>query len=146
MKPFWVFVFRNFFNRLPQEVLESAVIDGASDAQILFKIVAPLSLPVVATAGLFISVAYWNDWWHGVMLLDFADFHPLPVIILRMLNSLQSLAEAMAQPGVEAHLGEMPTHSIRMATTAITIGPILLVYPFVQRYFIRGLTLGAVKG
>ena len=148
MNPWWIFILRNYFNSLPLEVLESARIDGASDIQILARIVLPLSTPVLATAGLFVSVAYWNDWWHGVMLLDFADFRPLQVIILRVINSIQAIRAAMAVPGtmMSIDMSQIPDLSIRMAIVVITIGPIILVYPFVQRYFIQGLTLGAIKG
>ena len=113
---------------------------------ILFRIVLPLSMPVLATVGLFMAVAYWNDWFLGVMLLDFASFRPLSIIILRMVNNAQAITEAMKQPGVSVNLAGLPTLAIRMATAAITIGPIILVYPFVQRYFVKGLTLGAIKG
>jgi putative aldouronate transport system permease protein len=146
VQPFWVFVLRNFFAALPAEITESAYIDGASDATILFRIVLPLSKPALATVGLFMAVAYWNDWFLALMLLDFAEFKPLSVIILKMINNLQSIQAAMKYPGVSVSLNEMPTLSIRMATACITIGPIILAYPFVQRYFVRGLTLGAIKG
>ncbi|NLG27781.1 MAG: carbohydrate ABC transporter permease [Chloroflexi bacterium] len=146
VQAFWVFVMRNFFASLPEEILESARIDGASDATILTRIVLPLSLPVMATVALFIGVMYWNDYFLGVMLLDFSPSRPLSVVILRMMTSLQSLQEAMRQPGVVISLNTLPSYSARMATAAITIGPIILAYPFVQRYFIRGLTIGAVKG
>ena len=148
MSPWWVFVLRNYFNGLPSEVMESARIDGASDVQILTRIVLPLSTPVLATVSLFVAVAYWNDWWHGVMLLDFADFRPLQVIILRIINNIRAIREAMAVPGstITIDMSQVPALSIRMAIVVVTIGPIILVYPFVQRYFIRGLTLGAIKG
>ena len=146
VQPFWVFVLRNFFASLPTEILESAYIDGASDADVFFKIVLPLSTPVLATVGLFMAVAYWNDWFLGVMLLDFASFRPLSIIILRMVNNAQAIADAMKQPGFAPNLASLPTLSIRMATATVTIGPIILVYPFVQRYFVKGLTLGAIKG
>jgi putative aldouronate transport system permease protein len=148
MNPWWIFILRNFFNSLPAEVMESARIDGASDLQVLISIVLPLSTPVLATAGLFVSVAYWNDWWHGVMLLDFADFRPLQVIILRIINNIRAIREAMSVPGatMSIDMSQIPALSIRMAIVVITIGPIILVYPFVQRYFIQGLTLGAIKG
>jgi putative aldouronate transport system permease protein len=146
VQPFWVFVLRNFFSTLPTEILESAYIDGANDARILFDIVLPLSTPVLATVGLFMAVAYWNDWFLGVMLLDFAPFRPLSVIILKMVSNIQAIQQAMKQPGVNILLGNIPDLGIRMATAAITIGPIILVYPFVQRYFVRGLTMGAIKG
>ncbi|MEZ4726341.1 MAG: carbohydrate ABC transporter permease [Caldilineaceae bacterium] len=146
VQPFWVFVLRNFFAALPNEIMESAYIDGASDATILFRIVLPLSKPALATVGLFMAVAYWNDWFLALMLLDFAEFKPLSLIILKMINNLQSIQAAMKYPGVNINLADMPTLSIRMATAVITIGPIILAYPFVQRYFVQGLTLGAVKG
>ena len=146
VQPFWVFVLRNFFAALPAELMESAYIDGASDATILFKIVLPLSKPALATVGLFIAVAYWNDWFLALMLLDFANFSPLSLIILKMVNNLQSIQDAMKYPGVNINLGEIPTLGVRMATACITIGPIILAYPFVQRYFVQGLTMGAVKG
>jgi len=148
MNPWWIFILRNYFNSLPAEMLESSRIDGASDLQILARIVLPLSTPVLATTGLFVSVAYWNDWWHGVMLLDFADFRPLQVIILRVVNNIQAIRSAMSVPGttISIDMSQIPDLSIRMAIVVITIGPIIFVYPFVQRYFIQGLTLGAIKG
>ena len=146
IQPFWIFVMRNFFAALPTEIMESAYLDGANDATILFRIVLPLSKPVLATVGLFMAVAYWNDWFLGVMLLDFAPFRPLSVIILRMVNNVQAIATAASFPGVSIKLDAIPTLSFRMATACIIIGPIILVYPFVQRYFVQGLTMGAVKG
>lgn len=146
IQPFWIFVMRNFFAALPTEIMESAYLDGANDATILFRIVLPLSKPVLATVGLFMAVAYWNDWFLGVMLLDFAPFRPLSVIILRMVNNVQAIATAASFPGVSIKLDAIPTLSFRMATACIIIGPIILAYPFVQRYFVQGLTMGAVKG
>jgi ABC-type glycerol-3-phosphate transport system permease component len=146
VQPFWVFVLRNFFAALPGEIIESAYIDGASDATILFQLVLPLSKPALATVGLFVAVAYWNDWFLALMLLDFATFKPLSIIILKMINNLQSIQSAMKYPGVSINLADIPTLSIRMATAVITIGPIIILYPFVQRYFVRGLTMGAIKG
>jgi len=146
VQPFWVFVLRNFFMALPNEIIESAYLDGANDTTILFRIVLPLSKPALATVGLFMAVAYWNEWFLGVMLLDFAPFRPLSVIILRMVNNVQAIQTAAQFPGVSIRLDAIPTLSFRMATAVITIGPIILAYPFVQRYFVRGLTMGAVKG
>jgi len=144
---FWVLVMRGFFEGLPHEILESSYLDGASDAQILYYIVLPLSKPVLATVGLFMAVTFWNDWFMGTMLLDFASFRPLPVIILRMINNVRSIQVATQIPGSSmAPLTEIPTFAIRMATAAITIGPIIFIVPFVQKYFVRGLTLGSIKG
>lgn len=144
---FWVLVMRGFFESLPYEFIESALLDGASDAQILYRIVLPLSKPVLATVALFMGVYYWNDWFHGVMLLDFAEFRPLSVIILNMLRNIRSIQIAMQMEGsAVASTAQLPTYAIRMATAAITIGPIIFVVPFVQKYFVRGLTLGGLKG
>ncbi len=144
---FWVLVMRGFFESLPQEIIESAVIDGASDAILLYRIVLPLSKPVLASVGLFMAIHYWNDWFHGVMLLDFARFRPLAVIILSMLRNIRSIQIAIQMQGSAAmSLNQVPTYAIRMATAAVTIGPIILIVPFVQRYFVQGLTLGGVKG
>jgi putative aldouronate transport system permease protein len=146
VQPFWVFVLRNFFTSLPEEVLESACIDGATDADILYRIVLPLSTPAIATVGLFTAVAYWNDWFLAVMLLDFAPFRPLAVIIMRMISNIAAMQTAMQQPGVMPSIDMLPSYAIRMATASITIGPIILAYPFVQRYFVKGMILGAIKG
>lgn len=149
INPWWVFILRNYFNGLPAEIMESAIIDGASDWVILSRIILPLSMPVLATTALFVAVAYWNDWWHGVILLDFADFRPLQVLILRIINSIRAIRAAMQAEGGNAlaiSTAQIPAKSIRMAIVVITIGPIVLLYPFVQRYFIKGLTVGSIKG
>lgn len=146
VNPWWVFILRNFFKELPEEIIESARMDGATDATILFRIVLPLSLPALATVGLFLAVIYWNDWWHGMMLLNFAKFRPLAVILLRMVSSIRAIEQAMRTGSAMVDVSALPTLSIRMATTVLTIGPIVLVYPFVQRFFIKGLVLGGIKG
>jgi putative aldouronate transport system permease protein len=147
INPFWILVLRNFFMSIPEELIDAAFIDGASWSQILYLIVLPLSKPAIATVALFTAVAYWNDWFLGVMLLDFAKIRPLAVIILHMLRNIRNILEAMNREGMAGvSIESIPTHAVRMATAAITIGPILLVYPFVQRYFIKGLTLGSLKG
>jgi ABC-type glycerol-3-phosphate transport system permease component len=147
INPWWIFILRNFFRGLPVEILESARIDGASDAGIFYRIVLPLSKPALATVALFTAVAYWNDWWHGVMLLTFAPFRPQAVVILAMLNNIRALTTAVQGAGAPIQfLDTIPALSIQMATAAVTIGPIIVFYPFAQRYFIQGLTVGAVKG
>lgn len=145
VNPWWVLVLRNFFSQLPKEIMESATIDGATDVQVLFRIVLPLSLPALATVGLFTAVAYWNDWFHGAMLLTMVDFRPLATLLLRMMRQIRALQEAM-RAGADVPIVDVPAMSIRMATTVITVGPIILLYPFVQRYFIKGLTLGSIRG
>jgi putative aldouronate transport system permease protein len=146
VQAYWILVMRNFFASLPHEIMESAYVDGASDLVILFRIVLPLSLPVLVTVGLFMAIGYWNDWFLPLMLIDSAPIRPLPLLVIKMLNNLRSLQEAVKQPGVIVPLSSIPTEAVRMATAVIVIGPIILLYPFVQRYFIKGLTIGSVKG
>ena len=143
---YWIMVMKNFFSSIPSEIVESAYVDGASDIVILFRIILPLSLPVLATGGLFMAIGYWNDWFLPLMLIDNAPIRPLPLLIIKILNNLSSLQEAVKIPGVIIPLSSVPTEAVRMATAMIVIGPIILLYPFLQRYFIKGLTLGAVKG
>lgn len=146
VQAYWIMIMRNFFAAIPTEILESAYVDGASDLLILFRIVLPLSLPVLATSGLFSAIAYWNDWFLPMMLIDRAPIRPLPLLIIKILNNLASLQEAVKIPGVIIPMSSVPTDAVRMATAVVVIGPIILLYPFLQRYFIKGLTLGAVKG
>jgi putative aldouronate transport system permease protein len=146
VQAYWVMVMRNFFAGLPQEILESAYVDGASDMTILFQIVLPLSLPVMATVGLFMAISYWNDWYLPLMLIDTAPIRPLPLLIIKILNNIKSIEDAVKLPGMTIPLSSIPTEAVRMATAVVVIGPIILLYPFVQRYFIKGLTLGSVKG
>jgi putative aldouronate transport system permease protein len=146
VQAYWVMVMRNFFAGLPQEIMESAYVDGASDLTILFQIVLPLSLPVLATVGLFMAIGYWNDWYLPLMLIDTAPIRPLPLLIIKILNNIKSIEDAVKLPGMTIPLSSIPTEAVRMATAVVVIGPIILLYPFVQRYFIKGLTLGSVKG
>jgi putative aldouronate transport system permease protein len=146
VQAYWIMVMRNFFASLPTEIMESAYVDGASDLVILTRIVLPLSLPVLATVGLFMAIGYWNDWFLPLMLIDRAPIRPLPLLIIKILNNLKSLEEAVKLPGVIIPLSSIPTEAVRNATAVIVIGPIILLYPFIQRYFIKGLTLGSVKG
>jgi putative aldouronate transport system permease protein len=146
VQAYWIMVMRNFFSGIPSEILESAYMDGASDLIILFKIVLPLSLPAMATVSLFMAIGYWNDWFLPLMLIDTAPIRPLPLLIIKILNNLNSLAEAVKLPGVIIPLSSIPADAVRMATAVIVIGPIILLYPFVQPFFIKGLTIGAVKG
>ncbi|WP_438351525.1 carbohydrate ABC transporter permease [Paenibacillus sp. FA6] len=142
-----VFLLRNFFQNIPEEISESAKIDGAGEYRIFFQIVAPLSKPALATVGLFISLMYWNDWWLGLMLLNKVELQPLQLL----LRTIQSNVEFLANSEMGAEIirmtgGRMPAEGLKMATCIITIGPIVFVYPFIQRYFIKGIMIGAVKG
>lgn len=142
---FYIIIMRSFISStIPDAIGESAKIDGASDFRIFVSIILPLSKPALATIGLFIALNYWNDWFHAMLFVNKANLFPLQYFLYKVLNSINFANSAVAsQGGISV---EMPKESFKLAMTVIATGPILLLYPFVQRYFIRGITIGAVKG
>ncbi|MCR4586945.1 MAG: carbohydrate ABC transporter permease [Lachnospiraceae bacterium] len=139
-----MFLMRNFFAGLPKELAESAYIDGANDLQILTRIILPVSVPGLATISLFYALSYWNQWFNAMLYIEKADFFPLQYLLMRMLRSVDSMKEMARSTGVS--MGEIPQNSLRMATTVVAIGPVVFLYPFAQKYFTSGLTVGAIKG
>lgn len=144
MSPWNVFMMRNFFNSIPAELSESAYIDGANDLTTLFKIILPVSVPGIATISLFYALMYWNQWYNAMLYIDNSNLYPLQYYVMNLTRSLDAIKEMARMTGMA--VGAMPTTSIRMATAVVTIGPIIFVYPFVQRYFTSGLMVGSVKG
>lgn len=139
-----MFLMRNFFNGIPHELAESAYMDGANDFQILWKIILPVSVPGIATLSLFYALGYWNQWFNAMLYLEDAKLFPLQYLLMRMLRNVDAMREMARTTGVS--VGDVPTNSLRMATTVVAIGPIVLLYPYVQKYFTSGLTVGAIKG
>lgn len=132
---------------LPDSVLESARIDGAGEIRIFMKIVIPLSIPVIATIGLFQTLLYWNDWYICMLYIDSPDLYNVQYTMYKVLRSIEFLtANATNVSGSSIELLKIPGETLRMAMAIIGIGPIVFAYPFFQKYFIKGLTLGAVKG
>jgi putative aldouronate transport system permease protein len=142
----YILLMRNFFMSVPDDMYESAHIDGANAYTILFRIYYPLAKPVLATVGLFISLAYWNDWWLGMMLVDKAEIQPLQLLLYSIISNIQFLKTMNNSPEMQAIWSTVPTEGLRMAMVVITIGPMILVYPFLQKYFVKGIMVGAVKG
>lgn len=141
---FNIFLMRNYFSSIPEEMHESAKIDGAGELRTLTSIILPLSVPVFASVGLFIGLAYWNDWWLGLMLIDKTELQPLQLLLRTIVSNVDYLANsAVLSTSVDQMV---PKESVKMATTIVTIGPIIFLYPFLQRYFVKGLMMGAVKG
>jgi putative aldouronate transport system permease protein len=139
---------RNFIaTAIPESVVESAKIDGAGDFLIYLRFVLPLSTAGLATIGLFTALGYWNDWFRGSLYIRTETRYPLQFYLYNLLMSAQMILE-MANLAIssDATRQKMPLESIKMATAVIVTGPILLLYPYVQRYFVSGLTIGAVKG
>jgi putative aldouronate transport system permease protein len=142
----YIFLVRNYYKSIPGEMVEAAKIDGASEYRIFFQIIFPLAKPVIATIALFISLNYWNDWWLGIMLIDDTDRQPLQLLLRTITSNLQFLSSSSNVNAVSEVMKNMPSEAIKMATCIATIGPIILVYPFVQKYFVKGIMVGAVKG
>ena len=147
VSPFNLILMRNFFWSLPGEIEESAGIDGASDLQVLWHIVLPLSKPVIATIGLFYAVAHWNDFFTGLFFLTDSSKWPLQVVMRSIIidQSMLGMGGGNA-PTNDLQRLIVSADNIRAATIIFSIIPILLAYPFLQRYFVKGIILGAVKG
>lgn len=145
MSPFNVFLMLNYFRGLPDAVMESAKIDGASEFRTFVQIVMPMSTPVIATVSLFVILQYWNDWQLSLLLLDTGHRKLFPLqYLLRQIMAQVSFTQQQTVQVVGAN--ELPQESVKMATVIVTLGPVVLVYPFIQKYFVKGITLGAVKG
>jgi putative aldouronate transport system permease protein len=146
--PFNVIIMRTFFQTtIHAALIESARIDGAGELRIFVRIVLPLSLPVLATMALFSTIHYWNDWFNALLFIRTESKYPLQFLMMRVLNDVQYLRDnAMLAAQNPELLRNLPNDSLQMAMAVIGMGPILLVYPFFQKYFVKGLTVGAVKG
>ncbi|MCU6795990.1 MULTISPECIES: carbohydrate ABC transporter permease [Paenibacillus] len=148
---FWnIVILRTNFQAMPQELYESAFIDGANDWQILFRIVLPLSKAILATIALFASVGLWNAYFGPLMYLTSPEMQPLTIILRRILLANEVLSQGALDQANSMEIDPVASAgrmmSIRMATIFVTIGPIVLIYPFVQKYFVQGVLVGSVKG
>jgi len=139
-----IFLMRNFLKSIPDSLYESATLDGAGDFRIYWQIFMPLAIPSLATVGLFLALAYWNEWYNAMLYIESANKFPLQYFLQKMVN--QTNIQTLIKQGVAIDTANLPTQSVKMATAVLATGPIILLYPFVQRYFVGGLTIGAVKG
>jgi len=149
MSGFHVIIMRTFYKTtIPVELLESAKIDGASELRTFVQIVVPLSLPGLATLAVFTSIHYWNDYYLPLMLINKPELHNLQYLIYKIISNIQFLNESASQIGGGSLVQsvQVPEEGARMGLAVLTIGPIILALPILQRYFVKGLTLGAVKG
>ncbi|NGZ74126.1 carbohydrate ABC transporter permease [Saccharibacillus alkalitolerans] len=147
LSPFNIMVMKGFMSKIPLEIIESAKIDGAREFRIFFRIVLPLSLPALATLGLLISFTYWNEWFNAMLYIDDPNKVPLQLLLVRTLNSIEFLtsnSEFTQQLGID--LSAFPNNSARMAIAVLAGGPMLVIFPFFQRFFVKGLTVGSLKG
>jgi len=146
---FNVIICKTFFkSTIPDGLIESAEIDGASQLRIFFSIILPISLPVIATIGLFLCFAYWNDWFQSMLYIDNQNLYSLQALLNSLMSNVDALAKNAASMGVSyaVLVATMPKESARMAVAILIVLPVAFAYPFFQKYFISGLTIGAVKG
>jgi multiple sugar transport system permease protein/putative aldouronate transport system permease protein len=136
---------KNFVRAIPHEITESGKIDGAGDMKVFVKLILPMLKPALATIGLFLAMGYWNEWYQSSLFLSSrVDVKPLQYTLYEVVNKMDALKNSVA--GQYITMGDIPTESVKMANAILATGPIIFLYPFVQKYFISGITVGAVKG
>lgn len=139
-----IFLMRNFMKAIPDSLYESGTIDGAGDFRIYWQIFMPLAIPSLATIGLFTALGYWNEWYNAMLYIQTPSKFPLQFFLKKIVD--QANVQMLVAQGIQVDTNDLPSESIKMATATIAIGPIILLYPFVQKYFVSGLTIGSVKG
>jgi putative aldouronate transport system permease protein len=141
---FNMLIMKTYFEHLPKELEEAARVDGCGDIRTLFSIVIPLSAPILATLGLFYGVQHWNAYFQGIMYITDRELFPIQVVLRNMIQTPDVSQELLiTNPQL---MQSLPPETIKMATVVVTILPIIMVYPFLQRYFIKGMLIGSVKG
>lgn len=145
LSPWLIILMKNFARSVPYEVIESGKIDGAGDFRIFAQLVLPMLKPALATIGLFTALAYWNEWYLSSLYLgSTVEFPPLQYHLYNIINTANALRNSVA--GSNVTITDLPSNTLKMASAVVATGPIILVYPFVQKYFVSGITVGAVKG
>ena len=144
--PWHVFLMKGFLADIPTSLIEAAKIDGAGEVKTFFKIIVPISKPALATVGLFIAFTYWNDWYQSMLYIDSPDINSLQFYLYRIMNNIQYLSTSMQAGNISIDIASLPSETARMALCILAAGPMLVVFPFFQKYFVKGLTVGAVKG
>ena len=143
--PWFVFLLRTYFLTLPKEFIESAKIDGANEWQIYLNIIVPLSTPALATVGLFCILMFWNDWWLALLYINEPKLYPLQYLLYAILRNAEFLSNNSNASAMLTSV-KVPLQTIRMAMAVVAIGPVAIAFLALQRYFVRGITLGGIKG
>ena len=145
MNPWLIVLMKNFVKAIPHEITESGKIDGAGDFRIFYELILPSLKPALATIGLFLALGYWNEWYYSSLFLSTkVEYRPLQFHLYNVINKVASLKNSVA--GSNVVITDLPGETLKMATACVATGPIILLYPFVQKYFVAGLTVGSVKG
>ncbi|NBC68872.1 ABC transporter permease subunit [Paenibacillus sacheonensis] len=150
LSPFYVLIMKGFMSKIPTEIIESAKVEGAREWRIYMKMILPLSKPALATLGLFILFNYWNEWFNALLFINNEQLVPLQLLLVRTMNTLDFITSrpefATAMVSLNVDMGDFPKTSAKFAVAVLSAGPMLLVFPFFQRFFVKGLTIGAIKG
>ena len=145
MSPWLIVLMKNFVKAIPHEITESGKIDGAGDFRIFYALILPSMKPALATIGLFLALSYWNEWYYSSLFLTKDMPKPLQYHLYNVINKVASLKNSVAGSNIVLDT-DLPSETLKMATAVVATGPIILLYPFVQKYFVAGLTVGSVKG
>lgn len=145
MTPWLIILMKNYVKAIPHEITESGKIDGAGDFRIFWSLIVPSMTPALATIGLFLALSYWNEWYYSSLFLGSqVVYRPLQYQLYNIINKVAAIKNSLAATNIV--LNDLPSETLKMATATLATGPIILLYPFVQKYFVAGLTVGAVKG
>ena len=139
-----MFLMRTYLSQVPYALYESALIEGAGWMRIFWRIAVPLSKTAFLTVGLMYALTYWNDWWNALMFIEKKELFPLQYFLYGILSNVNAISSGRVPAGVTGTL-QLPAETVKMAVTIITIGPIIFLYPFIQKYFVSGVMSGAVK-
>ncbi len=140
-------IMKGFLSKIPMEIIESAKMDGAGEWRIFFTIIIPLSTPALATIGLIVSFSYWNEWFNALLFINKENLVPLQLLLVRMLSSIEIITANQDKfKGLNIDMSKLPTRSVRMALVIVAAGPMLFIFPFFQKYFVQGLSVGSLKG
>ena len=141
---FYLLIMRTFITTVPFSLIESAKLDGAGEWYTFFHIVLPLLKPGLATIGLFLALGYWNNWYNAMLYINEEELYPLQYLLYSIQQEAQALARIAAQSGIT--ITDLPSDSLKLAMAVVATGPILILYPFVQKYFAQGVMIGSLKG
>lgn len=142
-------IMKSYISAVPESLIDAAKIDGCGEMKILFKVIMPLIKPALATVGLFIALAYWNDWYNAMLYIKSEDKYPLQYFLYQQVNNIEAYKKLISNNSISSAVVSavsLPTQTLKMALTVVVTGPIIFAFPFVQKYFVQGITIGAVKG
>ena len=139
-----MFLMRTYFSAISPSLYDAAKIDGAGHWKIFFRIALPLSKTAILTVGMMYLLSYWNNWWNALMFISDRDLYPLQYYLYSIVSNVNAISSGRVPAGAAATI-RLPSETVKMAVTIITIGPIIFLYPFIQRYFVRGIMTGAIK-